>query len=215
MSAEPPVLPDADQARRWAAEELAKPEYREAEPSGLETLWRGFLDWLGSLDGPSGPDGSVPTPVIGIVIVLVLAVAIVLARPRLNPAARKPKDVFGADSTLTSTDYRQRAAEAAAGGKWGDAVVDRFRALVRSAEDRAVIDPQPGRTADETARELSVPFRAEAHRLAQAAAAFDAVRYGNRPAGSAEYQDMVLLDDALAAAKPEQPLDRHQPAVLP
>lgn len=215
MSAEPPVLPDAEQARRWAAEELAKPEYREAQPSWLEAAWHDFLEWLGSLDGTSGPDGSVPTPVIGIVIVLVIAVALVLARPRLNPAARKPKDVFGAETIVTATDYRRRAAEAAAAGRWGDAVVDRFRALVRSAEDRAVIDAQPGRTADETARELSVPFRSEAQRLAQAAAAFDAVRYGNRPAGGAVYQDMVRLDDALAAAKPERPLDRHQPAVLP
>jgi hypothetical protein len=204
MSAEPPVLPDADEARRWAAEELGKSEYREATPSWLQTLWMDFLDWVSSLDGSTQSAGPVPTPVIGIVIALVIAVAVILARPRLNAAARQPKDVFEADDEVTAADYRRRAEASAAAGNWGDAVVDRFRALVRSAEDRTILDPQPGRTADEVARYLSVPFSAEAQRLDHAARTFDAVRYGNMAPGSPDYADMAALDTALEAGKPER-----------
>ncbi|TQJ60408.1 uncharacterized protein DUF4129 [Arthrobacter sp. SLBN-83] len=202
MAAEPPVLPVPAEARRWAVEELAKPEYRDAAPSWLDTLWRNFLDWLQSLDGSSGDAASVPSPVIALVIAAIIAAAILLARPRLNARARKTRDVFASEPAMSATDYRNRAEAAAAAGKWGDAVVDRFRAVVRSAEVRTILDPRPGRTADEAARALSVPFNAESGRLLLAAAVFDGIRYGNRAAGRADYQEMVGLDSALDAMKP-------------
>ena len=215
MSAEPPVLPSAEEARRWAAEELAKSEYREAEPGWLDSLWRSFLDWLQSLDGPAGADAPVPSPVIGIVIAVVIAVSVILARPRLNPKARQAKEVFEPDSALTAADYRQRADAAAAAGNWGDAVVDRFRAVVRSAEDRVLLEPQPGRTADEAAFALSRPFPAEAARLDQAARIFDAVRYGNWTPGSPDYEAMTRLDTDLQAARPARDDAALDTAALP
>jgi Domain of unknown function (DUF4129) len=213
MSAEPPVLPGAEEARRWAAEELAKSEYRDAEPGWLDSLWRSFLDWLLSLDGPANEPGPVPSPVIGIVIAVVIAVAVILARPRLNPKTRQRKEVFEPDAELTASGYRLRAEASAAAGKWGDAVVDRFRALVRSAEDRTVLDPQPGRTADEVVLALSVPFPTEAARLDQAARTFDAVRYGNWTAGSSDYQAIAGLDQHLEAMKPAKNLEQQDDAL--
>ncbi|TLM85626.1 DUF4129 domain-containing protein [Pseudarthrobacter sp. NamE2] len=215
MSAEPPVLPDAEEARRWAAEELAKPEYREAAPSWAQTFWENFLDWLSSLDGSTGSPGQLPASVIGIAVVLVIAVAVVLARPRLNAAARRPGDVFEPGTSLAAADYRQRAEAAAAAGKWGDAVVERFRALVASAEERVILDPQPGRTADEAARGLSAPFPFAAARLERAAGTFDAVRYGNRAASRGDYQEVAGLDAALDAARPGQAAAGHDAAVRP
>jgi hypothetical protein len=220
MAVEPPVLPEAEEARRWAAEELAKPEYRDAEPGWLDSLWRSFLDWLLSLDGPSGEAGPVPSPVIGIVIAVIIAVAVILARPRLNPKARQGKEVFEPDSELTAADYRQRAEASAAAGKWGDAVVDRFRALVRSAEDRTVLDPRPGRTADEVVLALSTPFPSEEAPLNRAARTFDAVRYGNWTAGSSDYQAMAALDQDLEASRPAKSISqqedlRQDPAARP
>ena len=212
MAAEPPVLPGAEEARRWAAEELAKPEYREAAPGWLETLWQGFVDWLQSLDGSAAAGSTVPSPVIGIAIAVVIAAAVIITKPRLNPKARQAKEVFEPDSVLTPADYRQRAETSAAAGKWGDAVVDLFRALVRSAEDRTVLDPQPGRTADEVARELAAPFGAEAERLGRAAGTFDAIRYGNRAADAADYKAMASLDKALEAMKPAHPPGQREQA---
>jgi hypothetical protein len=211
MAAEPPVLPGAEEARRWAAEELSQAEYRDAAPGWLETLWEDFVEWFSSLDGSAEAGSTVPSPVIGIVIALIIAAAVVIAKPRLNPKARRAKEVFEPASVLTATDYRQRAETYAAAGNWGDAVVDRFRAIVRSAEDRAILDPQPGRTADEVARDLALPFSGEARRLVRAAATFDAVRYGNTAADAADYQAMAGVDNALEALKPVRPTRQQDP----
>lgn len=202
MAAEPPVLPDADQARRWAEEELAKPEYRDAEPGWVEDLWNSILEWLGSLDAGPGPD-STAAPWIGVAIAVLIGAAIILARPRLNARARRAHDVFDADPTVSADAYRGRAATAAAAGDWGDAVVDCFRALVRTAEDRNVLDARPGRTADEVAYELATSFSAEAPRLAAAARTFDGIRYGNESASQAAYLAMLELDTALQSLKPD------------
>jgi hypothetical protein len=211
MAAEPPVLPGAEEARRWAAEELSQAEYRDAAPGWLETLWEDFVEWFSSLDGSAEAGSTVPSPVIGIVIALIIAAAVVIAKPRLNPKARRAKEVFEPASVLTATDYRQRAETYAAAGNWGDAVVERFRAMVRSAEDRAILDPQPGRTADEVARDLALPFSGEARRLVRAAATFDAVRYGNTAADAADYQAMAGVDNALEALKPVRPTRQQDP----
>lgn len=224
MAAEPPVLPGAEEARRWAAEELAQPEYREAAPGWLQTLWDDFLDWMASLDPSGTPDTSVPGIAIAVVIAVIIAAAVIVAKPRLNAKAKQGHEVFEPDLVLTPAAYRQRAEASAAAGKWGDAVVDRFRALVRSAEERTVLDPQPGRTADEVSRDLAVPFRAEAQRLGHAAATFDAIRYGNWAAGAGDYQEMASLDSALDSLKParspqgedmQQDAPAGSPAVLP
>ncbi|MFM9273640.1 DUF4129 domain-containing protein [Pseudarthrobacter sp. NKDBFgelt] len=225
MAAEPPVLPGAEEARRWAAEELSQPEYRDAAPGWVETLWENFLDWLSTLDGSADAGSTVPSTVIGLVIAVIIAAAVIIAKPRLNPKARQVKEVFEPEGELAAGDYRQRAETSAAAGRWGDAVVDRFRALVRSAEDRTILDPQPGRTADEVARDLALPFSTEGQRLDRAAGMFDAIRYGNRTADAGDYRAMAGLDDALEALKPvrrpgnrdegHQDYEAPRPAVLP
>jgi hypothetical protein len=65
-----------------------------------------------------------------------------------------------------------------------------------------VLEPQPGRTADEAVAALSRPFPAEAARLDQAATTFDAVRYGNRTAHGSDYEAMTRLDLDIEAARP-------------
>ena len=202
MSAEPPVLPDADEARRWAAEELAKPEYQSAGPGWVDELWRGFLDWLASLEGPSGVDGNVAAPLTGVVIAVLIAAAIIVARPRLNARTKNAAEVFDGDTSVSASDYRGSAAAAADRGDWGTAVVYCFRALVRAAEDRNILDVRPGRTADEVARELAGVFVPEARRLDRAARTFDRIRYGHGTAGRADYDAMIALDASLQSLKP-------------
>lgn len=200
---EPPVQPDREEARRWAVDELSKREYKEAEPGWLETLWRQFLDWLQSVtDGQSLADGPPVAPLIGLGIAILVGVAIILARPRLNARHRPPKEIFDADAAATATDYRARASAAAASGDWAAAVVEQFRALVSSAEDRAVLDPQPGRTADEAAGQLTRAFPAAGDKLAAAAIMFDTVRYGSGGAQATDHAAMVELDSALERLTP-------------
>ncbi|MET3143862.1 UNVERIFIED_ORG: hypothetical protein ABIB13_003599 [Arthrobacter sp. UYEF2] len=216
MAAEPPVLPGRDEARRWAEEELAKPEYRDAAPGWLDSVWADILDWLRSLDGGSGPDSTVAAPWIGVAIAVLIGATVILARPRLNAKAKRAGDVFDADATLSATAYRQRAEAAAAAGAWSAAVVDCFRALVRTAEDRTVLDARPGRTADEVAHELATPFPSEAGRLTETARTFDGIRYGNEDADQADYAAVRRLDVTLQSLTPASaalPAERDEPAV--
>ncbi|WP_426225462.1 DUF4129 domain-containing protein [Pseudarthrobacter sp. DSP2-3-2b1] len=208
MAAEPPVAPGRDEARRWAEEELAKPEYRDADPGWLAGVWEAIMDWLRAVDGP-GADGTATAPWIGVFLVALIGAAIILVRPRLNAKVKRPTDMFDADPTVTATAYRGRAAAAAAAGDWDAAVVDSFRAVVRTAEERNVLDPRPGRTADEVARELATPFSPKARQLGDAARTFDGVRYGNESAGPTAYAAMLELDTALRSLKPER---HHVPA---
>ncbi|MGN7249544.1 DUF4129 domain-containing protein [Arthrobacter sp. SAFR-014] len=200
---EPPVQPGGEEARRWAAEELSKREYREAAPGWLETLWQQFLDWLQSVtDGQSPAEGPPVAPFIGLGIAILIAVAIILARPRLNARRRTPQEIFDAEAPATAADYRERAKAAAVRGDWAAAVVEQFRALVSSAEDRAVLDPQPGRTADEAAGQLSRAFPTASDQLEAAARTFDAVRYGGGSGQAADHAAVAELDSALERLVP-------------
>jgi hypothetical protein len=201
---EPPVTPDRDEARRWAIEELSNPRYPDATPGWLEQMWRDFMDWLSSLDGGSGtgPNPAVPLMVV-LALVLIIA-AIVFVRPRLNARrAKESEDLYGDDHSVDAKGYRVRAASAADGGNWPAAVVDQFRALVRSAEERDIIDARAGRTADEAAAQLGGVFGTAQTKLIAAAGIFDAVRYGEHPATRADYESIRELDVELLGLKPD------------
>jgi hypothetical protein len=205
LQTEPPLVPGRDEAREWAMEELSKQEYAAAQPSLLDKLWKDFLEWLRSLtlDGIDVNAGNA-LPLITVAAVVITAVAIVLARPRLNARRRGDgRNALDVDPSVSPDTYRKRAAAAAAAADWRTAVVERFRAMVRSAEDRAIIDPQPGRTADEVAMTLGSAFSSHAGQLQRTAAVFDAVRYGKASVGKQDYEDTAALDDSLAGLQPD------------
>lgn len=205
LSLEPPVTPDREEARRWAIEELSKPQYPDATPGWLEQLWRDFLDWLSSLEGDgTSADTNFALPLIVILAVALIVVAVVVVRPRLNARrASRQEDIYGADSTMNADDYRTRASAAADDGDWAAAVVDHFRAVVRSAEERDIIAVRAGRTADEAAAQLGQVFGAAQQRLVDAARLFDAVRYGEQNATRADYASLRDLDAELLGMKPD------------
>ena len=86
-----------------------------------------------------------------------------------------------------------RAADAAAErGDWDAAVVERFRAIIRSLDERGLIEDYPGMTAHEAAVLGSSALEALGEELTRAAALFDAVRYGE--VVSTEEQDAWMRD---------------------
>ncbi len=213
---DPPVTPDRDEARRWAVEELSNPRYPDATPGWLEQLWRDFLDWLSSLEGGSGTGPNLAVPLMVVLALVLIVAAIVFVRPRLN--ARRAKDsgdLYGDENTVDAEGYRTRAASAADGGNWPAAVVDQFRALVRSAEERDIIDARAGRTADEAAAQLGGVFGAAQAKLISAAGIFDAVRYGHHPATRADYESVRQLDAELLALKPDFAGQAHSGFAVP
>lgn len=205
--AQVPLEPDRDQARQWAVEELAKREYAEQRPGALSQLLDWILEQLDKLSGLGGPGQGTGTAfalVVGIVVVLVAVAVLVTGRVVRRARQADPAPVFDGTSGTART-HRGAADEAAARGDWRTAVVERFRAVVRELEERAVLVPQPGRTADEAAAEAARWLPGLADPLRSAARLFDDVRYGDRPADAAGDSALRALDEQVVAARTVAP----------
>lgn len=203
-----PVDPDRETAHRWLLEELSRPEY-STEPSLLERL----LTWLGDLfDGLTLGAGRFPLAfVVVVVVVLVAAVAWWVAGPvRLARRRRRSVVVLDGDER-TAAELRASADAAAARGDWSAAVLDRFRALVRSLEERVVLDERPGRTAQEAAHDAAARLPVVAAELHDASRLFDDVCYGTLPAGPEDDRHLRDLDERVRGLRPE-PLTSVGPA---
>ena len=200
---EPPVDPDRGEAQRWAVEELSKPQYASAKPSWIDEMWNQFVDWLRSLNGDSISGANIGVPLIGALAVVLIVVAVIVVRPRLNARKKTSAKVFDGEPTVDADTFRARASAAASREDWQTAVVEQFRAVVRSAEDRAVIDIQAGRTADEAAAQLGRAFGAASSRLEEAARMFDGVKYGKAAATASDHAAVLVLDNELLAMRPD------------
>ncbi|GAA2725981.1 DUF4129 domain-containing protein [Cellulomonas aerilata] len=205
MRAEVPVVPDAETARRWATEELADPAYHQ-DPSLLDR----FLEWLDSLF--AGAPDALPLPPLAVValVVLVLLLVVGIAFWVAGPvrAARRTATasvVVLGDDTRTADQLRAAADDAAARGDWAAAVLERFRAVVRSLEERAVLVDSPGRTADEAAEAAGARLPARTADLRRAARLFDDVCYGKASADADADAWMRALDRQVAGTRPAGP----------
>jgi hypothetical protein len=198
-----PVDPDAETAREWLRAELADPVYHE-RPNLLQRAWDWILEQLAQAqDAVGGLDTRVATLIAVGILVVAVAIALVVAGPvrRARRDRRASVDVFG-DDTRTAAELRAAADAAAAQGRWSDAVLDRFRALLRSLEERVVLEARPGRTADEGAREAGVRLPACAEDLTRAARLFDDVCYGDADATAEDDAWLRALDTRVAATRP-------------
>jgi hypothetical protein len=199
-----PVELGRDEAAQLAREELAKQVYRDAGPGLVERLVRWLLEQAGQLlDGAAGVS---PGGYSGLVVVLLLvAAAVVAVRLKVGPLGRRAarEEALFVGRTRTAAQHRAAADAHAAAGAWAEAVRERLRAVVRSLEERAVLDERAGRTADEAAAEAGRALPSCAVGLRAAAVLFDEVWYGGRPAGPESYAALRDLDAQVQAARPD------------
>ena len=204
MIASVPVELGRDEAAQLAREELAKQVYRDAGPGLVERLVRWLLEQAGRLlDGAAGVS---PGGYAGLVVVLLLvAAAVVAVRLKIGPLGRRSsrEEALFVGRTRTAAQHRAAADAHAAAGEWAEAVRERLRAVVRSLEERAVLDERPGRTADEAAAEAGRALPSCAAGLRAAAVLFDEVWYGGRPAGPESYAALRDLDAQVQATRPD------------
>ncbi|MEV7275809.1 DUF4129 domain-containing protein [Streptomyces sp. NPDC093111] len=193
-------------AQEAAERELSKPMYHENDPNLLQRGLDRFWDWVGRLfDSASG---VTPGGVVGVVAIVVVVLAVIgalwwrLGTPRRSPAATGGGDSLFDDGPRTAAEHRAAATRHAAAGQWNQAVQERMRAIVRSLEERALLDPRPGRTADEAAAEAGRSLPAHADGLRSAARAFDDVTYGGRTADEPAYRRVEQLDTAVERTRP-------------
>lgn len=202
---EVPVVPDADEARRWLERELADPVYHQ-RPSLLQRL----LEWLqGLFDGARVPALGNPGTlllVLGVVILIVL-IAFLVAGPVRRGRRLQAGSVLAADDRRTAAELRAAADAAAARQDWSAAVADRFRAIIRSLEERAVLDDRPGRTAHEAVDAAGLRLPGLTTDLRDAGRLFDDVVYGHRTPRAGDDAGLRELDSRVAATRPTLPAD--------
>jgi hypothetical protein len=197
-----PLYPGREEARRWAQEELARPEYREQRPGFLERLVRWFLDRLADLPGPSTPASAWLLGVVVVVLIVLAALALkIIGGPRRVAGVPRPDTLFG-EKTTTALEHREAADRAASQQNWRTAVLERFRAIMRELEERAVLEPRPGRTADEASREAGTRLPWLLETLLTSARRFDDVRYGDYPATDRMDAELRELDDSVRSSRP-------------
>ncbi len=191
-------------AREAAERELSDPRYHQYDPNPLQRalnwLWQRVDDLFGAAAGAT-PDGWVGLLVIALVVLLL----IIALRLRLGALRRTPTTgaALFTDRPRTAAEHRTAAEAHAARSDWTPAVQERMRAIVLALEERALLTPAPGRTADEAATEAGRVFPAHADRLRTAAGTFDAVTYGRRPATAEEYAMLSALDSDLSQNRPQ------------
>lgn len=192
----PAIDIDRDPAHQAAQHELDKPIY----PNG--SLTQRLHEWIHELlfrlieKGSTVPGGWFTVSVLGALLIAGMVIAVRVARNTIRTRHGGDYQLF--DTGQLSADQHRAAAERfAAEGDWAAAIRHRLRAVARGLEEAEILDPAPGRTANELARDAAARVPHLAFELSQAATAFNDVTYGERPGSPAGYQMIVELDDHL------------------
>jgi Domain of unknown function (DUF4129) len=187
--------------QRLARSELAKRIYHPGVPLTeriLNAIGRAISRLLHAAQG-AVPGGW--WAVIALAALAVLAVAVILRW--IGPVARRRGRAPGPllpDRPLSARDHREEGERLAGVGDFGGAIIESLRAVALELEERGLLPPRVGRTADELAVEASAPLPGQAAGLREAARLFDEVRYGGRAGTPAAYRTLRDLDAAVSRA---------------
>lgn len=190
---------DSDAAHEAAQRELSKPIY--PKPSLIDQLWAWLDDLLYRLfnAGSSVPGGWITIGLLSLLLVIAAIVAIRVAMRTMRTRRGTAGTLFDSQE-LSSAEHRALAERCAAQGDWAQAIRHRLRAVARRLEETAVLDPVPGRTATELARDAATALPGLRGELRRGADIFNDVTYGGRPASEAGYRAIADLDDHLLRA---------------
>lgn len=196
---------DPDEIRQKADDILARPEYREAQPGLVERA----IDWLsqrlgevfGSVVGNSGSGGYY----LGYILLILALVAIGYIAVKVFPRSgglRRPRAAVVLQSIPRATrdQWLARAAEAEAGGRWGEAVHARYHALTTGLADRKVLPAAESTTSGEHRTAFAQGAGPQPDRVA----VFDGVTdryehvwFGGREAAADDSQAVAAADQRL------------------
>jgi Domain of unknown function (DUF4129) len=192
----PTIDIDRDAAHEAAQRELGKPIYPKA------SLTERLMDWLSELlyklmvEGSSVPGGWFTISVLLTLLAVAVVVAVRIARRTMRTKRGDGYALFG-EHELSAAEHRATAEQHAAAGNWSAAIRHRLRAVARQLEENGVLDPVPGRTATELARDAGRAVPNLAAELLRAADAFNDVTYGERPGTESGYRMIADLDEHL------------------
>ena len=198
-----PVDPDRPEAHDLLQEELLKPEYLQAKPTWWDQFIGGISDWINGLTigQAQGP------PAFGLLVAIIVIAAalivtfLVFGLPRINRRSAVTGVLFGDDDARTAAQMRLAGEAAAAQADYATAIAEMFRSIARGLAERTILSTSPGTTAHDFAARAALIFPQQFRELAEAAIAFDDVRYLGRPGTPAQYDTVERLERQLRAAK--------------
>lgn len=197
-----PIIIGGGDARHAAQQELTKRIYHTHDRPLLERAMSALAHWLEHVidRAASASPGGATGLVLIVIGVIAMLVAIRVGLGPLASSARGAGPLF--ESTAQDADGHRRAADAfAAAGDYSAAIRERLRAVVRELEQRGVLEPRAGRTADEAALDAGRVLPDLDGALRAAARSFDDVWYGGRPASAATDLELRALHDRVRAAR--------------
>jgi hypothetical protein len=178
---------NAEEIRHLADDILARPEFRQPEPSLIEQA----RDWVEKRIGDildaafSGSAGSL----VGWVVLLVAVGLIIWSATRFSrtvqAGGRVGIEVEGIHRR-SPAQWRAEAEDHEAAGAWKEALRCRYRALIGDLVAEGVLDDVAGRTTGEFRRDVTerAPDRSEA--FSAATELFELAWYADRPTGADE-----------------------------
>jgi hypothetical protein len=197
----PTIDIDRDTAHDAAQSELGKAIYPKASLTDRLIGWAEELLYRLAGEGASVPGGWFTITVLMCLLAVAIVVAVRIARRTMRTNRGDGYALFG-DQELSAAAHRETAERYAAAGDWAAAIRHRLRAIARHLEETAVLDPVPGRTATELARDAATAIPALAGELSAADRTFNDVTYGDRPGTEAGYRMIADLDDHLRLRAP-------------
>jgi hypothetical protein len=213
----PPVT--GEQGRELARRELEKQVYHRNDPSAIDRFLQRLREWLDSLNHTAhDPQGAASHGSGGGILGLVLILAAILAIAALGLWwMRRHRNARSAREALlqkpsSAAEHRTAAERLAAEGRWAEAIRERLRGIARDLEERAILEPRPGRTADELAAEAAPALPEHAAGLVQGVRIFDDVWYGGRPGTQEGYTFLTSLEEQVRRAKPRPIAEPAEPA---
>jgi len=202
-------------ARPWVGrregQRLARRELAEV------SFWQRILNWIGRLFSGTGSGTIVPRGWFGLIVLAVLAIVAVIVIVTWVRPARARRAASGAvltGSGRNARDYRAAAERFAASGDFGAAIVECVRAIAAELEERQILPPRPGRTADELGVEAGRALPGTAAGLRTATRLFDDILYGDKDGTEPGYQLVSGVDAEVRSARASAPDGAAEPAGL-
>ena len=192
-----------DQGQRLARSELSKAMYHQQSfPAVILHDIGSFLQKILDSISRAAPGGG--WSVLALIGLAVVIVVVIVARigPLAGSARRSIPLVDPGARALSARQLRAAAEASAAAGDYSAAILQRLRAVAVDCEERGILVPDVGRTADELATQLGTRLPGQRAGLVAAAGLFDQIRYGDGVGTPAGYEQLRELDSVVGRLVP-------------
>lgn len=187
---------DGDAAHDAAQRELGKPIYPRPTLTDQLMAWLDRILYKVYTEGSWLPGGWITAALLLTVLAVAVFVAIRIARRTMGTRRSAGLPMFDSHQ-LSAAQHRAESERCAAQGDWASAIRHRTRAIARQFEETDVLNPVPGRTATELARDAGAALPDLRAEFQQAAMTFNDVSYGAQPGTQTGYGQIADLDRKL------------------